>query len=104
MTNNTPDYEDNLAFDPSALNPCNDGKRSSDVLTATLEKCQAIVAKNVELEKKLKIAVKALKYYAGMGHIDNVVACSNIENHCWCEGDIENGHTAEQALKEIIDD
>ena len=58
-------------------------------------------AREIELEKKLEIAVKALEFYTGMGHIDNVVACSNIENHCWCEGDIENGYTAEQALKEI---
>lgn len=60
MSNNEPDY-DNLAFDPSALNPCNDGKRGSDVLMTTLMKCQAIVAKNVELEKKLKIAKGTLE-------------------------------------------
>ena len=53
------DYENNLFFEPtgdmSKLNDCNDGKRGSDVLVTTLEKCQKIVAKNVELEKKLKI-------------------------------------------------
>lgn len=57
--------------------------------------------REIELEKKLKIAAEALKFYAEMGHIDNVIACSNIENHCWCEGDIENGYKAEQALEEI---
>lgn len=57
--------------------------------------------REIELEKKLEITVKALKFYAEMGHIDNAVACSNIENHCWCEGDIEDGSKAEQALKEI---
>lgn len=99
------DYENNLFFPPvgdmSKLNDCNDGKRGSDVLVTTLEKCQKIVHENVELEDKLEIATKALKFYAGMGHIDNVVACSNIENHCYCEGDIENGHTAEEALEKI---
>ena len=68
--------------------------RGSDTLVATVEKCQ-------RLEEKLRIAKEALEFYAGMGHIDNVVACSNIENHCYCEGDIENGHTAEEALEKI---
>lgn len=57
--------------------------------------------REIELEKKLKIAIKALEFYAEMGHIDNVVACSNIKNHCWCEGDIENGYVAEKALAKI---
>lgn len=65
MSNNTPDY-DNLAFDPSALNPCNEGKRGSDVLMATLEKCQAIVGKNVELEKENKRLKGWLEFIATM--------------------------------------
>lgn len=69
MSNNAPDYTDNLAFEPATLNPCNDGERGSDVLMTTLEKCQAIVAKNVELEKKLEIAVKALQHYARKGSL-----------------------------------
>lgn len=63
------DYENNLFFPPtgdmSKLNDCNDGKRGSDVLMTTLEKCQKIVAKNVELEKKLEIAKEALSYALG---------------------------------------
>jgi hypothetical protein len=39
------------------LNPCNDGKRSSDVLVATIEKCE-------RLQKQLDIAIKGLKEYA----------------------------------------
>lgn len=58
------DYENNLFFPPlgdmSKLNDCNDGKRGTDVLMLTLEKCQKIIAKNVELEKKLEIAKEAL--------------------------------------------
>ena len=46
----------------ASLNDCNDGKRGSDVLMLTLEKCQKIVAKNVELEKKLEIAKEALEF------------------------------------------
>lgn len=38
----------------SDLNPCNDGKRSSDVLLATVAKCE-------RLQKQLDIAVKAIK-------------------------------------------
>lgn len=35
------------------LNPCNEGKRKSDVLLATIERCE-------RLQKQLDIAVKAL--------------------------------------------
>jgi hypothetical protein len=36
------------------LNPCNDGKRSSDVVLSAVEKCE-------RLQKQLEIAVKALR-------------------------------------------
>lgn len=36
------------------LNPCNDGKRSSDVVLSAVEKCE-------RLQKQLGIAVKALR-------------------------------------------
>lgn len=63
---------------------------------------QTKLKKSIEkLKEKLKIATEALEFYAGMGHINNVVACSNIENHCYCEGDIENGYKAEKALEKI---
>lgn len=72
------DYENNLFFEPigdmSKLNECNEGKRSVDVLMTTLEKCQKIVAKNVELEKKLKIARKALEFV-----VENIPADERIE-------------------------
>ena len=62
MSNNEPDYKDNLYFAPtgdmSKLNECNDGKRGSDVLVTTLEKCQRIVRENVELKSKLEHAEK----------------------------------------------
>ena len=85
MSNNTPDYTDNLAFDPAVLNPCNEGKRSSDVLTATLEKCQAIVAKNVELEKKLSITSKNLAFAKlSLRYIIDCCKDSNINNSEFC--------------------
>lgn len=103
MSNNEPDY-DNLAFDPGALNPCNGRKRSSDVLTATLEKCQAIVAKNVELEKKLEIAVKALEFYANKenNYFGNTVWEDwEGDKFAYVSGDIENGYKAREALAKI---
>jgi len=36
------------------LNPCNDGKRSSDVVLSAVEKCE-------RLQKQLDIAVKGIK-------------------------------------------
>jgi hypothetical protein len=39
------------------LNPCNDGHRSSDVLVATIEKCE-------RLQKQLDMAIKCLEIYA----------------------------------------
>jgi hypothetical protein len=36
------------------LNPCNDGKRSSEVLLKTIEKCE-------KLQKQLDLAVKCLE-------------------------------------------
>jgi hypothetical protein len=36
------------------LNPCNDGKRSSEVLIKTIEKCE-------KLQKQLDLAVKCLE-------------------------------------------
>lgn len=39
------------------LNTCNDGKRSSDVLVATIEKLE-------QTQKKLDMAIKCLEIYA----------------------------------------
>lgn len=36
------------------LNPCNDGKRSSDVLVSALEKCNQLELKIIALEGELK--------------------------------------------------
>lgn len=61
MSNNSPDYEDNLVFPPQEIKSQDDIKhqetRSSDVLIKAVEKCE-------KLEKQLKIAVDCLKKYA----------------------------------------
>lgn len=58
MSNNAPDYENNLAFPPQEIKSQDDIKhqdtRSSDVLIKAVEKCE-------KLEKQLKIAVDTLK-------------------------------------------
>ena len=58
MSNNAPDYKDNLVFPPQDIKSQDDIKhqdtRSSDVLIEAIEKCE-------KLEKQLEIAVKYLK-------------------------------------------
>jgi hypothetical protein len=56
MTNNAPDYKDNLAFPPQEIksqDDLNTQGRKSDVLIKALDKCQ-------KLEMKLDLAVKGL--------------------------------------------
>ena len=54
MSNNTPDYENNLVFPPKSADDLNKQERQSDVLVAALDKCEM-------LEKKLKIAESWLR-------------------------------------------
>ena len=54
MSNNTPDYENNLAFAPTSADDLNKQERQSDVLISAIERCE-------KLEKQLKIAIKALE-------------------------------------------
>ena len=54
MSNNTPDYENNLAFEPTSADDLNKQERQSDVLISAIERCE-------KLEKQLKIAIKALE-------------------------------------------
>lgn len=61
------------------------------------------IAREIELEKKLEIAVKALKFYAEMENVECFGYCgdTNREHYLDIEAVIEDGHTAQQALKEI---
>ena len=54
---NTPDYKNDLVFEPKSADDLNKQGRQSDVLIKALDKCE-------KLEKKLEIAVKALEEYA----------------------------------------
>lgn len=59
MSNNTPDYENDLAFPPQEIksqHELSEQGRQSEVLIAAIEKCE-------RLEKQLKIAVEALEEY-----------------------------------------
>jgi hypothetical protein len=78
MSNNAPDYEDNLVFPPQEIKSQDDIKhqdaRSSDVLIKAVEKCE-------KLEKQLKIAKKGLteiKIY-GDGNRDCDIAAKYLK-------------------------
>ena len=78
MSNNTPDYENNLAFAPTSADDLNEQGRQSDVLISAIERCE-------RLEKQLEIAVKVLEEYANSDnwYTENVegeyVFCFNIK-------------------------
>lgn len=54
MSNNAPDYENDLVFPPKSADDLNEQRRQSEVLVTAIEKCE-------KLEKQLKIAVKAFE-------------------------------------------
>lgn len=54
MSNNTPDYENDLLFAPTSADDLNEQGRQSDVLISAIERCE-------KLEKQLNIAVEALE-------------------------------------------
>ena len=54
MSNNAPDYENDLVFPPKSADDLNKQERQSDVLISAIERCE-------KLEKQLKIAIKALE-------------------------------------------
>lgn len=59
MSNNAPDYKDNLVFPPQEVKSQDDVKqdgRQSEVLIKALEKCE-------KLEKQLNYAIQALEMY-----------------------------------------
>lgn len=62
MSNNAPDYENNLAFEPKSVDDLNKQGRESDVLVSALEKCE-------KLEKQLETAK------AGLLSIANWLTC-----------------------------
>ena len=74
MSNNEPDYDNNLAFNPSSADDLNEQERQSEVLIKAIEKCE-------KLEKQLKIAKKGLtelKIY-GDGNRDCEIAAKYLK-------------------------
>ena len=72
------------------LNTCNDGHRSSDVLVATIEKCEI-------LQKQLDIAIKCLERYAD--HDNWQDECAGVEDCLYID---DFGYReAETALEQI---
>lgn len=78
------------------LNTCNDGKRKSDVLIATIEKLE-------KTEEKLKIAKEALEFYALKKHFkdEDVYIINVFGDSDEVDGYVENGLKAREALKKI---
>lgn len=42
MSNNAPDYENDLVFEPKSADDLNKQERQSDVLISTIEKCERL--------------------------------------------------------------
>lgn len=51
--NNAPDYENNLAFDPTSADDLNEQGRQSEVLIKALEKCEKLEKENQQLKELL---------------------------------------------------
>lgn len=64
MSNNAPDYENDLVFPPQEIKSqdylTTAGSRQSDVLIKAIEKCE-------KLEKQLKIALNCINEYCRSG-------------------------------------
>ena len=96
MSNNAPDYEDDLAFPPQ--------EESIEQKLAHSEKMRDYTAEYVaKLEEKLKIAKEALEFYANKENNLGGLTYWNDwnEQYASVDGDIENGYKARQALAKI---
>lgn len=60
------------------LNPCNDGKRSSEVLIKTIEKLE-------RTQKQLDMAVKCLRRYARGKHYSGMINPKVVEYGDWAK-------------------
>lgn len=84
------------------LNTCNDGNRGSEVLLATIEKCEKLEKENNKLKKKLEIAISALEEYANQKWWDDCITLDNKDKiHPKCAWSIHGYISAQQALAEI---
>ena len=76
------------------LNPCNSGKRSSDVLIEAISKAE-------RLQKQLAIAVAGLQYYANEDIYIESHKIVNGKNEWTSEVALDNGVKASYFLKKI---
>lgn len=60
--NNTPDYENNLAFDPTSADDLNEQGRKSEVLIKALEKCEKL---EIQLGIIIEILLRECPQYEG---------------------------------------
>ena len=94
MSNNAPDYEDNLFFEPKEI----------EQKLAHSEKMRDYTAEYVaKLEEKLRIAEQALEFYANKeNNLGGMTYWNDLDEQCaFVDGDIENGYKARQALAKI---
>ena len=52
MSNNTPDYDNNLAFEPTSADDLNEQGRQSDVLITAIERCEKLEKEIISLKKE----------------------------------------------------
>jgi hypothetical protein len=85
MSNNAPDYKDNLVFPPQEVKSQDDIKRqdtrSSDVLIEAVEKCQKLE----EEIKRYQSAIMSIEYHtAAMGgdRLEMIRALGDIDDIC----------------------
>lgn len=84
----------NTVLSQSDLNECNSGKRSSDVLVATLEKCE-------RLQKQLDIAFKALEDVATFMTCDEVEIQEIQPEFCADQAALDRVNEAMKKIKEL---
>ena len=52
MSNNAPDYENNLLFEPKSADDLNKHERQSDVLISAIERCEKLEKEIIALKKE----------------------------------------------------
>ena len=52
MSNNAPDYENNLVFEPKSADDLNKQERQSDVLITAIERCEKLEKEIIALKKE----------------------------------------------------
>jgi hypothetical protein len=62
MSNNTPDYENNLAFVPASADDLGEQGRQSEVLIKAIEKCEKL---EIQLNIVLNILLRECPQYEG---------------------------------------